>query len=109
MLSQIGRAKTVEVLDELKKNGFAYATKSGFSVATDDMIIPDEKKEFIDEAMAEVDEVRSQYKNGVITNNERYNKIIDIWTHCNSQVAQEAFPNYRTRITVKTRLTPYSR
>ena len=55
------------------------------------MIIPDEKKEFVDEAMAEVDEVRSQYKNGVITNNERYNKIIDIWTHCNSQVAKKLF------------------
>ncbi|EDM26323.1 DNA-directed RNA polymerase subunit beta' [Lentisphaera araneosa HTCC2155] len=87
----IGRAKTVEVIDELKKNGFAYATKSGFSVATDDMIIPDEKQGMVDEAMAEVEEVRQQYKKGVITNNERYNKIIDIWTHCNSIVAKKLF------------------
>ena len=88
---ELGRATTVDTLDYLKKTGFKYATMSGFSVATDDMIIPDEKQIFVDEAMGEVAEVRAQFKNGVITNNERYNKIIDIWTHCNSQVAKKLF------------------
>ncbi|MCM8538513.1 MAG: DNA-directed RNA polymerase subunit beta' [Lentisphaeraceae bacterium] len=87
----LGRGETVATLDGLKKIGFTYATKSGFSVATVDMIIPDEKDHVVGLAEKEVDEVRQQFNNGVITERERYNKCIDIWTHANTQVASHLF------------------
>ncbi|MCH2204591.1 MAG: DNA-directed RNA polymerase subunit beta' [Lentisphaerales bacterium] len=87
----LGRNETVKTLDGLKKTGFQYATKSGFSVATVDMIIPDEKNQVVALAENEVDEVRQQFINGVITERERYNKCIDIWTHANTQVASHLF------------------
>ena len=87
----LGREATVEILDKLKAIGFKYATQSGFSVATADMIIPDEKHQLIGEAQAEIDEVRQQFYDGVITNGERYNKSIDIWTQTNTQVAEQLF------------------
>ena len=75
-----GPSKTVELLDLLKRVGFKYATISGLSIAIGDMIVPPEKKELIDKAQAEVERIDEMYQNGLITEGERYNKIIDQWT-----------------------------
>ncbi|QRN81548.1 MAG: DNA-directed RNA polymerase subunit beta' [Nocardiopsis sp. BM-2018] len=82
-----GHAKTVEMLDHLKKAGFHYATISGVSVAMVDMVIPPEKATLLDEAQHQAKVVDDQYQNGLISEGERYNKIIDIWTATSEQVA----------------------
>jgi DNA-directed RNA polymerase subunit beta' len=82
-----GHEVTVRVLDELKKLGFTEATKAGISMGFEDMIIPKEKAKEIDKAHKQITDVDKQYRNGVITPGERYNKVIDIWTHCTDQIA----------------------
>jgi DNA-directed RNA polymerase subunit beta' len=82
-----GHEKTVTMLDKLKELGFREATKAGVSIGIDDMIIPKEKEAEIDDAQKKIKEVEKQYRKGVITPGERYNKIIDIWTHCTDQIA----------------------
>jgi DNA-directed RNA polymerase subunit beta' len=82
-----GHERTVVTLDKLKETGFAEATKSGCSIGIDDMIIPPEKEREIQNALKQIADVEKQYKKGVITNQERYNKVIDIWTHCTDQIA----------------------
>lgn len=89
--SELGLDATVEFLDDLKDIGYRYATLGGFSIAIVDMIIPDEKKHFLDIAQGELATVREQYQQGIITNAERYNKCIDIWTHANTQIANHLF------------------
>ena len=78
-------------LDKLKELGFREATKAGVSIGIDDMIIPKEKDQEIDTAQKQISEVEKQYRKGVITAGERYNKIIDIWTHCTDQIANVMF------------------
>src|SRR5262249_16797500 len=82
-----GHEKTVIMLDKLKEIGFREATRSGCSIGIDDMIIPKEKGQEIDAAQKQIREVEKQYRKGVITPGERYNKVIDIWTHCTDQIA----------------------
>ncbi len=82
-----GHEKTVIMLDKLKELGFREATKAGVSIGIDDMIIPKEKDQEIDAAQKQIREVEKQYRKGVITPGERYNKIVDIWTHCTDQIA----------------------
>jgi DNA-directed RNA polymerase subunit beta' len=82
-----GHQKTVQLLDDMKKVGFKYATLSGVSVAVVDMIIPEEKKELITEALGSVEQTDDMYQNGLITEGERYNKIIDQWTATTELVA----------------------
>jgi DNA-directed RNA polymerase subunit beta' len=82
-----GHEKTVATLDRLKELGFREATRSGCSIGIDDMIIPKEKNEEIHNAQKQIAEVEKQYRKGVITPGERYNKVIDIWTHCTDQIA----------------------
>jgi DNA-directed RNA polymerase subunit beta' len=82
-----GHDKTVTMLDKLKELGFREATKAGVSIGIDDMIIPKEKDQEIAAAQKQIKEVEKQYRKGVITPGERYNKIIDIWTHCTDQIA----------------------
>jgi DNA-directed RNA polymerase subunit beta' len=82
-----GHDKTVQMLDRLKELGFREATRAGVSIGIDDMIIPREKDQEIDAAQKQIKEVEKQYRKGVITPGERYNKIIDIWTHCTDQIA----------------------
>ena len=86
-----GHDKTVEMLDKLKELGFREATKSGCSIGIDDMIIPKEKGQEIDAAQKQIKEVEKQYRKGVITPGERYNKIVDIWTHCTDQISNVMF------------------
>ncbi|MDB6017808.1 MAG: rpoC [Pedosphaera sp.] len=82
-----GHEKTVIMLDKLKELGFREATRAGVSIGIDDMIIPKEKGQEIATAQKQISEVEKQYRKGVITPGERYNKIIDIWTHCTDQIA----------------------
>jgi DNA-directed RNA polymerase subunit beta' len=86
-----GHEKTVTMLDKLKELGFREATKAGVSIGIDDMIIPKEKDQEIEAAQKQIKEVEKQYRKGVITPGERYNKIIDIWTHCTDQIANVMF------------------
>ena len=87
----IGHDRTVEVLDELKRLGFTHATTAGISIAMDDMSIPSAKQELVAKAQASVDEIDAQYQQGLITEGERYNKIIDVWTQCTEQVSDRLF------------------
>jgi DNA-directed RNA polymerase subunit beta' len=86
-----GAPVTVETLDRLKELGFTTAFQAGISIGIDDMIIPENKKEIVHDARKKVDEVESQYKKGIITSGERYNKIIDIWTGATDRIAKSVF------------------
>ncbi|MEE9204624.1 MAG: DNA-directed RNA polymerase subunit beta', partial [Nitrospirales bacterium] len=86
---QAGHQDTVMFLDEIKDLGFHYATKAGVSICIDNMHIPAKKEELITKAQHEVNEIEKQYADGLITNGERYNKVIDIWAHVTERVAGE--------------------
>jgi DNA-directed RNA polymerase subunit beta' len=84
---RMGLKDTVIFADQLMYLGFSHATMSGASVGIDDMAIPEEKAEILAVAEAEVEEIATQYASGLVTDGERYNKIIDIWSRTNDQVA----------------------
>ena len=86
-----GHDKTVIMLDKLKEIGFREATKSGVSIGIDDMIVPKERDEQIEGAHKQIREVEKQYRKGIITSGERYNKIVDVWTHCTDQISGVMF------------------
>ncbi|MCX6827341.1 MAG: DNA-directed RNA polymerase subunit beta', partial [candidate division Zixibacteria bacterium] len=90
---QVGSAATVDFLDKLKKLGFEYATLAGVTVSIDDLLIPEEKAKLIEVARKEVEKIQKRYERGVITNGERYNQVIDIWTRTTSEVAEVMFSN----------------
>ena len=82
-----GNFKTVLFLDRLKDLGFKMATISGVSIAISDVLIPDQKDDILGEAQIEVDEIKSKFDRHILTDGERYNKVIDIWTHATNRVA----------------------
>ena len=90
VISQIvkisGMARTAQFLDDIKDLGFQSAYKGGLSMGLDDVNIPDEKEALVEQAKKEVDAVWNNYLMGLITDNERYNQVIDIWTRINSQL-----------------------
>lgn len=86
VLKQAGTAKTAKFLDDIKNLGFEWAFRGGLSFNLDDVIVPEEKDKLVEEGYKQVDEVMSTYNMGFITNNERYNQIIDIWTHTNARL-----------------------
>ena len=81
---------TADFLDKIKSMGYGFAFKGGLSFSLGDIIIPPEKQPLIDEANALVDGIKGNYNMGLITNNERYNQIIDIWTNTNSRLTNLA-------------------
>ena len=85
---RLGLKDTVIFADQLMYMGFTQATKSGASVGVDDMAIPESKAEILAAAEAEVEEIAMQYASGLVTDGERYNKIIDIWSRTNDQIAK---------------------
>ena len=87
----VGREKTVALLDAVKELGFKYATEAGLSISIDHMRIPKEKDPLVQKAGDEVLKVYKQYRDGLITNGERYNKVIDIWAHVTEKVSEEMF------------------
>ena len=88
ILKTSGVAKTAKFLDDMKDLGFQMAFRGGLSFNLADIIVPDEKEQMINDANVQVEEVLNNYNMGFITNNERYNQIIDIWTHTNSRLTQ---------------------
>jgi DNA-directed RNA polymerase subunit beta' len=86
-----GHGETVKVLDRLKELGFEHATRAGISIGLIDMIIPPEKDQVLNVAHKQIAEVEAQYRKGIITDGERYNKIIDIWTHATDEITGVMF------------------
>ena len=85
---RVGLKETVIFADQLMYTGFRYATKAGVSICADDMIVPEEKETILAAAEDEVKEIEAQYSSGLVTQGERYNKVVDIWSHTNDQVAK---------------------
>ena len=83
-----GLKETVVFGDKLMQNGYALATRAGISFCSDDMLVPAKKYEIISAAEAEVKEIETQYTNGLVTQGERYNKVVDIWGRTGDQVAK---------------------
>lgn len=84
---RLGLKPTVIFADQLMYTGFFYSTKSGISIGINDMLIPEDKEEIINKAETEIKEIEEQYSSGLLTDGERYNKVIDIWAKTNDQVA----------------------
>ncbi len=84
-----GNKKTVILADQLKDWGFRYATKAGISICIDDMVIPTRKAVLLEKANKEVLEIENQYKEGLITDGERYNKVVDIWAQVTENIGFE--------------------
>jgi DNA-directed RNA polymerase subunit beta' len=83
-----GLKDTVIFADQLMYTGFRESTRAGASICLNDMVIPEEKADILKGAEAEVKEIENQYSSGLVTNGERYNKVVDIWSHANEQVAK---------------------
>ena len=86
VIKSCGIPRSAKFLDDIKNLGYRMAFKGGLSFNLGDIIIPAEKEEYVNEGYREVEEVMNNYNMGFITNNERYNQIIDIWTHVNSRL-----------------------
>jgi len=86
-----GAAVTVKFLDSIKKLGFTYATRFAPTISLDDIKIPEGKVKLIEKATKEVERVESEHRKGVITNEERYKKVIEIWTNTNDKITEELF------------------
>ncbi|MEI8350330.1 MAG: DNA-directed RNA polymerase subunit beta' [Candidatus Omnitrophota bacterium] len=89
--NQFGHSAVIDLLDKIKDLGFEYATLGGISISVDDLKIPPQKDECISEANEELAKVEDQYKKGIITERERYNKAIDVWTRTTERVADYVF------------------
>ena len=98
----VGLKETVIFADQLMYLGYEYSTRSGASIGVDDFVIPDEKAEIIAEAEAEIREIESQFASGLVTQGEKYNKVIDIWTRANDMVGAAMMDNL-SKETVKNR------
>ena len=97
---QLGLKASVIFADQLMYMGFSYATVAGVSIGIEDMVVPDEKVGIISSAEAQVKEIENQYVSGLVTNGERYNKVIDIWSHTNDQVAKAMMAKLGTETVV---------
>jgi len=96
ILKRTDNAVTAQFLDDIKDLGYKMAYRGGLSFNLDDVIIPDVKTEMVAEGYAEVEEVLNNYNMGFITNNERYNGVIDIWTHVNARLTQSVMKTIST-------------
>src|SRR5215471_15575097 len=103
---RLGHQTTVTMLDRLKELGFLYATKAGLSIGIDDMVTPPNKPALVSDAEGEVIKVEQQYKDGVITNGERYNKVVAIWSEVTERIADEMFKEMSRREKDSNELNP---
>ncbi len=92
---RLGLERTILFLDDLKKTGFTYATRSGLTVGMEDLKVPKEKTDIVDKAAAKVANITEQYQDGIITDGERYNKVIDTWTRTTNEVGELMFEHLR--------------
>jgi DNA-directed RNA polymerase subunit beta' len=95
---RLGNKATVILADRLRTIGYEYATRAGISICIDDMQIPSDKEKFISAANVAVQEIEQQYQEGLITDGERYNKVIDIWANCTEQVATQMLDGLATDV-----------
>ena len=95
---EVGLKAAVIFADKLMYLGFEYATKSGVSIALDDMVVPDKKEDILSEAESQVKNIQSQFTSGLLTQGERYNKVVDIWSRTNDQVAQAMMDKLGTEV-----------
>ncbi|HKP34181.1 MAG TPA: DNA-directed RNA polymerase subunit beta', partial [Sphingomicrobium sp.] len=103
---RLGHAETVRMLDKVKDLGFLYATKAGISIGIDDLVTPPAKVELVQHAQNDVVEIENQYKEGIITNGERYNKVIAIWSDVTERVAEAMFKEMNRAETESGELNP---
>ncbi len=89
--NKVGKEEAVIVLDKLKEEGFRMATRAGCSMGMGDMVIPKQKQGVIDSSRAKIDDVEGQYRKGIITSGERYNKIVEVWTAATDEIAKHVF------------------
>lgn len=97
---QVGLKESVILADQLMYTGFRYATISGTSVCINDLVIPASKNKIVDRATDEVKEIEMQYASGLVTNGERYNKVIDIWSRASDQVAKAMMEGLSSEMTI---------
>ncbi|RPH47167.1 MAG: DNA-directed RNA polymerase subunit beta', partial [Planctomycetota bacterium] len=90
-----GKEYTLRLLDDLKATGFKYATRAGISFSKDDMTIPPEKDKIVKETQEKVDKIEKNYQRGALTPGERYNQVIDEWTHCRERVTEAMMAELR--------------
>ena len=93
---KVGNHRTVKFLDDLKNMGFSYATKSGVSISVGDILIPAEKGEIIAGAEREVSDIHRKSELQILTEGERYNKVIDVWTHATNRVSESMMDHLET-------------
>ncbi len=93
-----GKEATLKLLDDVKESGFKAATRAGLSFSKDDMRIPPEKEKIVREAQIEVEKIEKNYQRGALTPGERYNQIIDCWTHCRERVTDAMIKGLRTDV-----------
>ena len=107
---RLGNKATVMLADRLRTLGYHYATRAGISICVDDMRVPPDKPRFLAEATEQVDQVQEQYQEGLITDGERYNKVVDIWAQATEQITEQLLEGIRTETYVgadgKDRLVP---
>ncbi|MDQ3301347.1 MAG: DNA-directed RNA polymerase subunit beta', partial [Myxococcota bacterium] len=95
---EAGQKATVLLADALRTTGYTYATKAGISICLDDMVIPPSKEVLLGEAQKEVAEIEEQYTEGLITDGERYNKVVDIWAQVAESIAKDMMKEISTEI-----------
>ena len=88
-----GNTRTAEILDQVKKLGFHYATRAGITVAISDIVVPGEKQELLKAAEEKVEETESQFAHGLITENERYDRVIEVWSKAKDQITTALMNN----------------
>ncbi len=96
----LGLKETVIFADQLMYTGFRYATYSGISIGIDDLVVPESKQTIVAKAEEEVREIEKQYSSGLVTQGERYNKVVDIWSHANEKVAKAMMDKLATETVV---------
>lgn len=89
----LGPTETVTLVDNMKSLGFKYGTKAGSTISVTDIMVPEAKKQILDSAGQEVDQIEKQYRRGLITADERYQKVIDIWTQATEDVTDATIEN----------------
>ena len=96
-----GIKATVIFADQLKNLGYKYATQAGISICIKDMVIPERKAEILKRSQTEVSQVEEQYQEGLITEGEKYNKVVDIWAKATDEVAAEMMAEMAREVIVK--------
>lgn len=94
IVETVGIARTAQFMDDIKRMGFEWAFKGGLSFSLKDLVDPADKDNFIGEAQAEVDEISGNYEMGLITNNERYNQVIDVWTRLSTRISDQVMQSF---------------